>query len=252
MTKADEYRVKLRSLESWEAFLLEESGLPGPRGNIELARVVAEEGDRQLFERFLSFDSAKAPTNNPLEFLAFCGVLGLGRLFAEDGEPEDIRRLRLLASDSRWRIREAVAMALQQNGAVCMDALVSEMKEWSKGSLLEARGAAAALCEPSLLSEPRTVASVLCVLDRITGSLTRAGDRRSEDFRVLRKGLGYCWSVAVAACPTLGKPAMEKWFSSEDRDVIWVMRQNLRKKRLARMDPDWVVLWQHRMTQPRH
>jgi hypothetical protein len=252
MTKVEEYRTRLRSLENWEVFLLEESGLPGPRGNIELARVVAEEGDRQLFERFLSFDSARAPTNSPLEFLAFCGVLGLGRLYAEEGRAEDLRRLRLLASDNRWRIREAVAMALQRTGAVCMDALVSEMEEWSRGSPLEARGAAAALCEPSLLGEARVVARVLCILDRVTCSLTRDDDRRSDDFRVLRKGLGYCWSVAVAACPTLGKPAMEKWFSSEHRDVIWVMRQNLGKKRLARVDPDWVAVWLHRMATPRH
>lgn len=34
-TKTDEYRARLRALEEWDAFLLKESGLPGPRGNIE-------------------------------------------------------------------------------------------------------------------------------------------------------------------------------------------------------------------------
>ena len=88
VSKMQAYRRILASSEHWDAFLLQECGLPGPRGNIELARAVAEEGDRTLFDRYLSWDAEKAPTNSPHEFLAFCGVLGLGRLLAEgDREP---------------------------------------------------------------------------------------------------------------------------------------------------------------------
>ncbi len=38
MAKADQYREILRTLDEWDAFLLKESGLPGPRGNLELAQ----------------------------------------------------------------------------------------------------------------------------------------------------------------------------------------------------------------------
>lgn len=55
MNKVEIYRQQLRQLMDWEPFLLKESGLPGPRGNIELAQVVAEEGNEALFEYFLSF-----------------------------------------------------------------------------------------------------------------------------------------------------------------------------------------------------
>lgn len=239
MTKTEHYRETLRALGNWDAFLLEESGLPGPRGNIELARAVAEEGEEQLFRRYLLFDAHKAPTGSPHEFLAFCGVLGLGRLLAE-GKMEVLETLRQCASDPRWRIREAVAMALQRLGAVDMDRLLEEMKKWSQGNLLERRAAAAALCEPSLLTEEKHVRQVLKVLDRTTGSIPLVEDRRSDEFKALRKGLGYCWSVAVAASPEEGKKAMEKWFSSEDKDVLWIMKENLRKKRLVRMDAAWV------------
>jgi hypothetical protein len=37
---------------------------------------------------------------------------------------------------------------------------------------------------------------------------------------------------------------MEKWFASPDRDLKWITKQNLRKKRLARMDAGWVQSWQ--------
>jgi hypothetical protein len=242
MGKADEYRRTLRELDDWDAFLLRESGLPGPRGNIELARAVAEEGDADLFQRYLAFDANVAPTNSPQEFLAFCGVLGLGSLLAQ-GNTEWMGALRECASDPRWRTREAVAMALQHLGEVDMDLLLDEMEGWSRGNLLERRAAAAGLCEPRLLKEPAHVVRVLELLDLITASIADVEERRSERFLALRKGLGYCWSVAVVANPDEGKRIMERWFSSDDKDVLWVMRENLKKKRLERMDAQWVEKW---------
>jgi hypothetical protein len=239
MRKAERYRQVLSNLAEWDSFLLEESGLPGPRGNLELAQAVADEGDEETFLRFAAYDSRRAPTNSPYEFLAFCGVVGLGRLVAE-GSRQHLPTLRRHASDPRWRIREAVVMALQRFGRVDMQALLQEMVSWSQGNLLEKRAAAAALCEPSLLGEETHARRVLGILDEITASIQQVEDRRSDEFRTLRKGLGYCWSVAVAALPQEGKAAMEKWLSSDDRDVRWIMKENLKKKRLVRIDAAWV------------
>jgi len=247
--KVERYRQVLRELDDWDTYLLHESGLPGPRGNIELARAVAEEGDAPLFARYLEQDAQKAPTNTPQEFLAFCGVLGLGRLLAE-GNLEVLPTLRKHASDPRWRTREAVAMALQHWGRVDMCGLLCEMDAWSCGSPFEQRAAAAALCEPGLLTEERHARQVLEILDGITASLSRLRNRRTEGFKTLRKGLGYCWSVAVVGYPTVGEAVMEKWLTSEDRDVRWIMRSNLKKKRLARIDPQWVAAWQAALEVP--
>ncbi len=246
MTKVDDYRETLRTLENWDLFLLRESGLPGKRANLELAQAVAEEGDKELFERYLALDPGKAPVNSPHEFLAFCGVVGLGRLLSE-GKMEVLKTLRSYASDPRWRIREGVAMALQRLGRVDMGSLLQEMDRWSKGNLLEKRAAAAALCEPTLLREEKQIESVLHILDEITASIQRVEDRKSDEFKALRKGLGYCWSVAVVALPEEGKKRMERWFSSDDQDVLWIMKENLRKKRLTRMDAEWVERWKVRL-----
>jgi 3-methyladenine DNA glycosylase AlkC len=242
MEKADLYRQKLGHLSNWDAYLMQESRLPGPRANLELASVVAEAGDPALFSRYLTLDAQAAPANTPEEFLAFCGVLGLGRMCAQ-GDPEALERLRSCASDARWRIREAVAMALQRLGAADMDALLAEMVHWSEGNLLEQRAAAAALCHPDLLQDREQAELVLQILDSITASLQSVEDRRSDEFKALRKGLGYCWSVAVCAHPAKGKTMMERWFASDDRDIRWIMVQNLRKKRLERMDAEWVADW---------
>jgi hypothetical protein len=246
MTKTANYRIKLHSLINWEEYLLKESGLPGPRGNIELAQVVADEGNRKLFEQYITYTAEKAPVNSPYEFLAFCGVVGLGRLQAE-GADDILSTLRDFASDPRWRIREAVAMALQRLGDVSMDRLIEVMRDWALGTLLEQRAASAALCEPRLLRLPVHTHAVLQILDQITSRIEQVENRHCADFLTLRKGLGYCWSVAVASLPGEGKVLMEKWLVTSDKDIRWIMKENLKKSRLLRVDSVWVKQWYDRI-----
>ena len=73
--------------------------------------------------------------------------------------------------------------------------------------------------------------------------IERVIDRRSEDFRVLRKGLGYCWCVAAVALPAEDKMLMEQWLVSADKDIQMDHAKNLKKTRLARMDSTWVEQW---------
>ncbi len=242
MTKFESYRQTLASLDDWDAFLLQESGLPGARANLELVQVAADMGDEARFQHWLSFNAERAPTNTPAEFLALCGVVGLGRLVAE-GKRKYLKTLRVAASDARWRVREGVAMALQRWGDVDMNALLDEMERWRDGNLFEQRAVAAGLCEPRLLKDRAQVKRVLKTLDVITRHFAKSKERKSDEFVALKKGLAYCWSVAVAASPEEGKRAMEKWFTSEDADVRAVMRENLKKDRLRRMDAAWVTRW---------
>ena len=236
MSRADEYRRELREAPDWEAYLRAHSGLPGPRGNLELLGAAADVGSRAQFERLAASDD---------EFVAACGAAGLGQVAAA-GE-DSVQKLRSLASDGRWRVREGVAMGLQRLGDAHMDRLLGEMERWADGSPLEQRAAAAALCEPRLLGDPAHVRRVLAVLDRITASLASAPDRRSEDVRVLRQGLAYCWSVAAAALPEEGRTALDRWMATDDPDVRWVIRRNLGKHRIAALGADWVAERQMRL-----
>lgn len=246
MPRTEAYCETLKSLVDWIPYLLQESGLPGPRGNLELAHVVAQAGNREQFESFLGIPLEQAPTNDPHEFIVFCGVLGLGKLAAE-GDQAQIARLRTYASDPRWRVREGVATALQLLGDVDMPLLLREMGLWSNGNWLEKRAAAAALAEPRLLKQVEAVREALRIIDAITLSLAKADKRSDEAFKTLRQALGYCWSVLVAALPDEGKSRMEKWFASDDKDIRWVMRENLKKNRLLKIAPLWVAEWQERL-----
>ena len=241
MSKINAYREVLKTLDDWDEYLRAESNLPGPRGNLELAHAAADLEDRQRIEHFLSFTPEHAPVNTPDEFLAFCGVEGLGRLIAE-GQSDLWPTLRTCASDPRWRIREAVAMALQRVGQVDTDLLLDKMEDWAAGNWLEMRAAAAGLAEPILLHEEKHILRALSILDRIT-SAVEAAQERDVDFKTLCKGLSYCWSVVVAALPSQGKPIMERWLSSTDKDVRRIMKENLKKNRLLKMDKAWVEAW---------
>ena len=55
--------------------------------------------------------------------------------------------------------------------------------------------------------------------------------------------MGYCWSVAVAALPAEGKPMLERWLNLPDQDIRWIMKENLKKNRLVRLDVGWVDRW---------
>ena len=245
MPKSAAYRDTLSHLADWDVYLQAESGLPGPRANLELAQAVADLGRPEQFRRWLALDAAAAPANTPAEFFPLCGAVGLGRLLAE-GDLGALAELRGHANDPRWRLREGVTMALQRWGETDMGALIGAMKGWSRGAWLEQRAVAAAVCEPRLLKDGRHVPAVLRLLDGITSGLARAdaASRKSAGFKTLRRALGFCWSVAVAAAPTAGQPAMEQWLASADPDVRWAMQANLKTIRLARLDPAWVRRWQ--------
>ena len=88
---------------------------------------------------------------------------------------------------------------------------------------------------------------MLQILDEITAAMAKTDGAKDESFKVLKQGMAYCWSVAVAALPETGKPMMERWLASSDKDIMWIMKENLKKNRLMKVDADWVKAWNTRI-----
>ena len=101
-------------------------------------------------------------------------------------------------------------MALQRLGDVDMEALIGEMRVWAEGTVLEQRAAAAAMCEPRLLRQAAHARAVLQILDRITASIERADNRRSEEFLPCGKG----WAIAGAWRSWRCRPRVRRSWSS--------------------------------------
>lgn len=229
--KADRYRAELRKRSDWDAYLKANSGLPGPRANLELLAVAGDEASAEQLWRW---------SGSTDEYLSACGAAGLGRFALTNSRV--LPHLERLAADPRWRTREGVAMALQRVGRQDMGRLLGEMQAWARKRPYVQRAAAAGLCEPALLKDTRDAVQVLEVLDRITASLAAATDRRTDESRVLRQALGYCWSVAAAAAPEPAKPILERWLRSSDPDVRWIMKTNLTKARMSAMGEEWLAV----------
>lgn len=216
MGRREQYRQELAATADRVHFLREHSGLPGARANIELGQAAADVGDAAWFDELIGTGD---------EYLVFCGVLGLGRRLAEGHGVEE--RLREHARDDRWRVREAVAMALQRLGDTSPERLMTLARDWvADADPLVRRAAVGGICEPRLLTTAEMRACALEVCERAT-----LGEHGCAD-RVLRKALGYCWSVAVAADPAAGVPMFRRLAEVDDPDVAWIVRENAKKARM--------------------
>jgi len=227
MTRIAQYREALLGQEpaTWPGYLDEHSGLPGPRGNIELALALADVAGPELDDALIASGD---------EYRTFCGVVGLGD---RTSDPAVRARLRRHASDPRWRVREAVAMALQRFGDTDLAALEELVLEWVEDpDPLVMRAAAAGICEPRLLATPSAAAVAVAVCRSAADALAAspAEYRRRRDVRTLRQALGYCWSVAIAADPGPGLAAFAD-LDTDDADIAWIVRENRAKRRLAKL-----------------
>jgi hypothetical protein len=241
--------------QALEEYLLLNSNLPSPRGNIELATAFGDVvGDfawqgqavQQLWAQCVHMTGIsveEAPVNDPREFLPFCGAVGLGAIGSASAGFYDpaLAALRPLARDRRWRMREAVCFALQRLMVAHRKQTLSALTEWvSGGDLLEMRAAAATVAEPAILHDADSAPSALQLHREIFDQLPGLEERRSEAFKVLRKGLGYTLSVVVQALPDEGFSLMAELLQRGDRDVDWIVSQNLKKNRLAKYHPERV------------
>jgi hypothetical protein len=231
VTRIEAEREAFCAASDREAYLRVNSHLPGPRSNLELLAGAAEEVDRDWVLRWAAAPAGGDPTD---VFVISVGLVALGR-FASGGEQAALPLLRQRAQDGEWRIREAVAMALQRLGEASLEMLAEVVREWAAGPPLVQRAAVAAVAEPRLLRDGRLLPVALEVLDAATASVAAAPDRTAPEVRVLRQALGYAWSVVIAADVDRAWPRFAALAASDDRDVAWIVRENLKKNRLRRL-----------------
>ncbi len=242
LNKIGSYEVELVNIspKKWDAFLKEHSHLPGPKANLELAKAFSRVGTLMDFKKYIRLDEEDAPENTPDEFLTFCGVIGFGQYLAEYHDGGLLMQLMERANDPRWRIREAVVLALQIIGKKRLSRLMGYLSSWVEGTYLEQRAAIKAICEPDLLTDPKAALLALELLEWATATMVECDDLQDEEYYILKEALSDCWSVAVVALPEKGKSMMDRWIKEKHPVVSLIMKENLQKERLSQLDQDWV------------
>jgi hypothetical protein len=234
-------------------FIQDNSHLPGPRANLELADVFAEtiasrakeEMDRlwKCCKSLIQHSPEEAPVNSPQEFVPFCGAVGIGKMGSIEKAYaiEAFSELRNLSRDPRWRMREAVRMGLQSLLEKNPEETLHTLQSWiPDGNLFEMRAVAAAVGAPDSLRIEEIALSALQIHADIFDQMGSIEDRKTEAFRVLRKALGYTLSLVIAAVPQRGFKLVDDLISSGDPDLTWIVKSNLKKKRLLKKFPDQV------------
>jgi hypothetical protein len=182
--------------------------------------------------------------NDPKEFLPFCGAVTIGAIAST--HEEFLRRafalLKKLANDSRWRMHEGVAMGLQKLIAKRGYEVLEELDGWIvKNEWLTMRAVAAGVAESALLRDRLTATGALVLHEKIFSQILATRKRKSDEFRTLRQALGYSLSVIICATPKEGFEYMQRLTGSHDADVLWIVRENLKKNRLVKNFPSEVA-----------
>jgi hypothetical protein len=229
------------------------SELPGRRANLELGEAFIEvvsdfksshsECLYKVILHMLEYTIENAPVNDPKEFIAFCGTWALCSLGVLDSFKNlALTNLKKLATDPRWRIREAVAKAIQilieNNDVLVLDDLQNWLR--AKNHWLLMRAVAAGVAEPRILIEEKFVSKALEFHKIIINHITINNERNSEEFKTLRKALGYTLSVVICATPKKGFDYIKRLLQIQDKDIIWIVKNNLKKNRLLKNFPNEV------------
>ncbi|MFC3747155.1 hypothetical protein [Paenibacillus sp. GCM10012306] len=229
-----------------ETVLLSESNLPGPRANLGTAAVFAAAFESSevtseawnLILKWVNTTAANAPTNNPGEFLPFCGLQAMGAYFDYAELPRKqiiLEKCQAAMNDDRWRMREAAAMALQRIGEREFNVIQSLFDSIApRANPLEKRAFVATLAHPPLLKDPSHVQYALQLSEQILDEITVVEvNYAAEDYRVLSKGLEYAVSLFVERAPDAGFALLAKFAVSTDKRIQKIVKSNLGKTRLA-------------------
>lgn len=236
-------------------YMLQESNLPGPRGNLELAGYFAKLFGKPevtdtawaLLSAWVQIAEADAKTNDPHEFLPFCAVCACGAHYpyaVAGRRSQSEEYIQSAMNDSRWRMREAAAMGLQYIGEFSFALLRPLLESWRPDStLLEQRAFVAALAHPPLLKEESNVLYCLELADEIMKGIVSGPSKPAdpEHYRVLSKGLEYSLSLFVAGQPERGFAMLRGYAKTGDARMIKIVKSNLGKSRLSKKYPEQVM-----------
>jgi len=258
MNKKEMYKQELITLvneclekgdyDQLSTFFVSNSNLPGRRANIELANafgdVIVDVLNNDLdpiwyyCSSLMRITDKEAPTNDPCEFLPFCGANGIGAIGAisEKYFQDAISCLKERTQDTRWRMHEAIRMGIQRILLKGNPKMWEELASWIEvGNWLQIRAVASSVADPSILRIDQKNAIVALELHKkIFETIKVAKNRKSEEFKRMRKGLGYTLSVITYEIPIEGFYLMKELIKTQDLDLHWIIKQNLAKKRLTK------------------
>ncbi len=230
-------------------YLISNSNLPGRRANLELADVFGDiiriyniktKDVWDLCKYMSEIGYKEANENDPKEFIPFCGLIGVGVISSDSSFyfSEGLAILKNGAKDTRWRIREAVAMGIQRVLLKNAKNMMKELEGWiNEIDYYIWRAVVAGIAEPDIVKNKEVAGKALEIHKKIFRQILDIEDRKSESYKKLRQALGYTLSVVVEQIPQEGFEYINQIIKEDDKDIIWIVKTNLKKNRLLKKYP---------------
>ena len=249
-----------------EDYLIDFSQLPGRRANLELIGAFADSvgalctaPDLSLNRSYVAMEwllrefLVRHPPavfgsdpDSPLQMPQICGAVAMGEWAAAFQHIEaGVATLLEVGISPLWRVRESAAMGLQRLLRHRWDSTVRRLRRRIlDATAYEWRALIAGIAEPDLLADPDHALDALDLHYAALASLRRLPPlvRRDPAVRTLRQALGYSVSVVIAATPAAGFAQAHAWITWDDPDVLWILRENVKKKRLSAWPDELVAL----------
>jgi len=119
---------------------------------------------------------------------------------------------------------------------------LKEFEGWIvKDDWLPMREVAAGIAEPALLKDKQIARLALELHKKVFAQIIATKERKSNEFKILKQGLGYTLSVVICAIPKEGFEYVQRLIDSQDLDIMWIVKENLKKNRLIKNFPDEVA-----------
>jgi hypothetical protein len=152
------------------------------------------------------------------------------------------------AQDERWRIREAAAMAIQDIIDVRPEATMALLQSWIyEDSYLLHRAVAAGVAEPRFMKKRENARIALDLHKAILANVAHEANRRDPYYIVLVKGLSYTLSVVIVGIEQEGFAYLEDLLATDHPIIHKIVRENLKKKRLVRLNAENVAKLQQKL-----
>jgi len=100
-----------------------------------------------------------------------------------------------------------------------------------------AAGMAESLAIHSIMKDKSFANEGLKFHKQIFHYIQESNERSSEEFKILRKGLGFTLSLVVQAIPDKGFECIKNLIRTKDTEILWIIRSNLKKNKLIKNFP---------------
>lgn len=235
-----------KNYEWLEKYMLENSSLPSPRANLELAKEFAIFFDEcqnkdfySILEKWININEDFLENDSKEVFLIFASLQAYWHIMACLNKDEQKKYLEIFEekmNSNLWRVREACVIWLQDFWEKDTLSLLEYLNYlYNRANKKQKRAIFAILAHYPILKNKEATKLSLDLTDKILKEILDYDKQtlKEEDTRILLKTMEYVISVFIVFAPENWFKIIEKYLQTWNPITTKIIKKNLLKKRLS-------------------